>query len=397
MKNEGSVVAKVAAGKKISRLIPGHVPQLRAPVKRQGKKTEKKPTKPVFLEFFAGSGLVAKGLQPYFNAAWANDICSKKAAVYTANHGKKNFHLGSIAEVSGQDVPSAALSWASFPCQDLSLAGLIGGIHAKRSGLVWQWLRIMDEMPRRPSLLVAENVTGLLSSDGGSHYRILHSALRERGYIVGAVVLDAVKWVPHSRARVFVVAVQEGTQIPVELIDKEPNWMHPAYLVSAVKGLEGFVFWKMAEPTPRRRTLADLIEWEAPTDDEDAANRKLSLIPAKHRIKLEQRLEMVAPGYKRTRKGTQVLELRFDGVAGCLRTAEGGSSRQEIILKRGDQCDTRLLTVREAARLMGAPDTYKIPGSYNDGYTAMGDAVAMPVARYLGKHLLVPLGNALHV
>ena len=53
--------------------------------------------------------------------------------------------------------------------------------------------------------------------------------------------------------------------------------------------------------------------------------------------------------------------------------------------------------VREAARLMGAPDSYKIPGSYNDGYTAMGDAVAMPVARYLAQHLLAPLGKALHV
>jgi len=69
----------------------------------------------------------------------------------------------------------------------------------------------------------------------------------------------------------------------------------------------------------------------------------------------------------------------------------GGSSRQVVILKRGETYNTRLLTVREAARLMGAPETYKIPGSYNDGYTAMGDAVAMPVARYLGKHLLAPI------
>lgn len=390
------VAKSEGGGPSIPGLAPAHGHRT-ATVTRPDREPAKKPEKPAFLEFFAGSGLVAKGLQPYFKAAWANDICSKKAAVYMANHGKKHFHLGSIADVSGHDVPSAALSWASFPCQDLSLAGLNGGIHAERSGLVWQWLRIMDEMPKRPSLLVAENVTGLLSSDGGSHYRILHSALRERGYVVGALVLDAVKWVPHSRPRVFVVAVNEGSQIPVELIDTVPNWMHPAYLVNAAEGLDGFVFWKMPEPAKRKSTLADLVEWNAPTDDTAAANRKLSLIPETHRVKLEQRLEMVAPGYKRTRKGSQVLELRFDGVAGCLRTAEGGSSRQVIVLKRGDHYDTRLLTVRETARLMGAPDTYKIPGSYNDGYTAMGDAVAMPVARYLGKYLLAPLWKALHV
>jgi DNA (cytosine-5)-methyltransferase 1 len=379
--------------------IPGLAPARRrqaTTIMQQEKEPAKNPEKSVFLEFFAGSGLVAEGLQPYFKAAWANDICPKKAAVYTANHGTNHFHLGSIADVNGHDVPSAALSWASFPCQDLSLAGLCGGIHAERSGLVWQWLRIMDEMPKRPSLLVAENVTGLLSADGGSHYRILHNALRERGYIVGALVLDAVNWVPHSRQRVFVVAVKEGSPIPVELIDTAPNWMHPAYLVSAVEGLNGFVFWKKPEPSQRKSTLADQIEWNAPPDDAAAAIRKLSLIPETHRVRLEQSPEIVVPGYKRTRKGTQVLELRFDGVAGCLRTAEGGSSRQVIVLKRGDHYDTRLLTVRETARLRGAPDTYKIPGSYNDGYTAKGDAVAMPVARYLGNHLLAPLGKARH-
>lgn len=363
---------------------------------RTRKEPPKRLAKPQFLEFFAGSGLVAKGLAPYFKAAWANDICPKKAAVYTANHGKKHFKLGSIAEVEGQSLPAATLSWASFPCQDLSLAGLTAGIHAERSGLVWQWLRIMDEMPNRPPLLVAENVTGLLAADGGSHYRILHTALRERGYVVGALMLDAVHWVPQSRPRVFVVALKEGETIPSELIGTGPNWMHPNYLLSAIEGLDGFVFWNMPEPPQRKNTLADLVEWDAPTDDLAAAYRKLSLLPAAHRAKLEQHAEVVAPGYKRTRKQGQVLELRFDGIAGCLRTAEGGSSRQVIILKRGERYDTRLLTVRETARLMGAPDTYKIPGSYNDGYTAMGDAVAMPVARYLGKHLLAPLGKTLH-
>ena len=352
--------------------------------------------KPTFLEFFAGSGLVAKGLNPYFDAAWANDICPKKAAVYTANHTKKRFHLGSISDIKGADLPKAALSWASFPCQDLSLAGLNAGIYAKRSGLVWHWLRVMDEMSQSPQILVAENVTGLLSSAGGSHYRILHNALRERGFIVGAVVLNALKWVPQSRQRVFVIAVKENSANTHALIDTQPNWMHPSYLVNATKNLDGFVFWKMPVPARRKNKLSDIIEWDAPTDDEDAAKKKLDLISSSHRMKLDETTDMVAPGYKRIRNGSQVLELRFDGVAGCLRTAEGGSSRQVVILKRGKTYNTRLLTVREAARLMGAPETYKIPGSYNDGYTAMGDAVAMPVARYLGKHLLAPIEKEIY-
>ena len=357
-------------------------------------RTDRQPDKPGFLEFFAGSGLVAKGLGAYFKAVWANDICEKKAAVYTANHGGQHFHLGSIADVKGEDLPNAKLSWASFPCQDLSLAGMTAGIHAERSGLVWQWLRIMDELHERPAVLVAENVTGLVSVDGGSHYRILHEALRARDYKVGAVVLNAVHWVPQSRPRVFVIAIANDLEIPSSLVDDGPNWAHTSALVKAAEGLEDWIWWKMPEPAKRKTTLADLVEWDAPCDSQTEAKKKIELIAPKHSERLCATESVVAPGYKRTRNAKQVLELRFDGIAGCLRTAEGGSSRQVVVLKKGEQIDTRLLTVREAARLMGAPDSYKLPGSYNDGYTAMGDAVAVPVAHYLAEHLLHPLTQA---
>ena len=83
----------------------------------------------------------------------------------------------------------------------------------------------------------------------------------------------------------------------------------------------------------------------------------------------------------------------MDGIAGCLRTPCGGSSRQIVVIGKNGKIQTRLLTVRETARLMGAPDDFKIPGSYNDGYMAMGDGVAVPVARYLAEHLLAPLAS----
>ena len=115
------------------------------------------------------------------------------------------------------------------------------------------------------------------------------------------------------------------------------------------------------------------------------------MIPDKHRALLKAAKLAVAPGYKRTRASKQVLELRFDGVAGCLRTPKGGSSRQFLVLKRGNELATRLLTVRETARLMGAPETFQLPGTYNDGYKAMGDAVAVPCAHFLAQNLLGPL------
>jgi len=102
---------------------------------------------------------------------------------------------------------------------------------------------------------------------------------------------------------------------------------------------------------------------------------------------------MAFPGYKRTRNGRQVLELRFDETAGCLRTPGGGSSRQFLVIWRNGRLNTRLFTVQETARLMGAEERYLIPGTYNDGYKAMGDGVVAPVVEHLAACLLKPLSD----
>ena len=350
-----------------------------------------------FFEFFAGSGLVAQGLKGIFNPVWANDIDAKKAAVYTANHCGKHFHLGSIADVKGSDLPVAQLAWASFPCQDLSLAGQTEGIHGKRSGLVWEWLRVIDEMSEPPPFLVAENVLGLVSSGGGAHYRTLHEALVQRGYKVGAMVIDAVHFVPQSRPRIFIVAIKRELSIPPELERSTPAWCHSEAVRRAAVGLEGWVWWDLPQPTARVKPLTDIIDFKAEYSDAKAGERNLRLISPKQADFLNAIPEhelVVAPGYKRMRGSKQVLELRFDNVAGCLRTPSGGSSRQVLVIRENGRLQSRLLTVRETARLMGAPDTYKIPGTYNDGYKAMGDAVAVPVAEWLATKLLFPLANA---
>ena len=106
--------------------------------------------------------------------------------------------------------------------------------------------------------------------------------------------------------------------------------------------------------------------------------------------------------YKRTRvqdgKKGQRAEVRFDGISGCLRTPAGGSSRQTILVVEKDTIRSRLLSVREAARLMGLPDSYWLPERYNDGYHVMGDAVVVPVVAWLENYILHPLAvNQLEV
>ena len=351
---------------------------------------------PTFVDFFAGSGLVTVAAKHDCIPVWANDVCPKKAESYTANHGDDHFHLGSIEQVSGTSIPHGDIVWASFPCQDLSLAGKMGGLAASRSGLFWEWLRVIDEMPTKPTVIALENVVGLLSANGGEDFRLLYQALRQRSYKVGPMLLDARRWVPQSRPRVFVVAVQEHVDT-THLEDHGPNWLHPDPVLKAILPLNDVVFWSLPVPAKRPKTLSELIEWDAPVFDKERAAALFSLIAPNHRQLLDKLLPTqrgVFPGYRRTRNGKQVLELRFDDISGCLRTAEGGSSRQFLILHNHGKWTARLITSREAARLMGAPDEFRLSPSYNEAYSAMGDAVVVPVVKHLVDHLLRPL--ALH-
>lgn len=341
-----------------------------------------------FHEFFAGSGLVSLGLSSSFKACWANDISERKHRIYTANLDGSIFRLGDIAEVRGSDLPDAQLSWASFPCQDLSLAGKIGGIHSERSGLVWQWMRIIDELgSRAPRVVCLENVSGLMSSNNGDDYRALHEQLSRRGYAVGAVLVNASLFVPQSRPRVFVIATRGP--IPQGLTTSTATWLHPGIVAKVGETIEGFVWWNSERPDGRRLEIDRLIE-NVPFDK----NGVISLIPESHLSKFDASGKSYAMGYRRTRSGKQVLEIRCDGIAGCLRTPGGGSSKQFLIHRGKEGLEARLLTVREVARLMGAPDSWKLPGSDNDGYFAMGDAVVAPVAEWLGNAFLYPLVEA---
>ena len=97
--------------------------------------------------------------------------------------------------------------------------------------------------------------------------------------------------------------------------------------------------------------------------------------------------------YKRMRGGIQRAEVRFDGIAGCLRTPRGGSSRQIVLFANDGQIRSRLISPREAARLMGVPDLFWLPEKNNDAYRAIGDGVAVPVVRWLSEQLLIPLSK----
>ncbi len=357
------------------------------------------------LDFFSGSGLVTEGLRPHFSSLWANDNCPKKMRVYEANFGDEHSVLKSIEEISGKEVPKADLAWASFPCQDLSLAGKMDGIKkGARSALYWHWIRVLDEMPEesRPPILCAENVVGFLVADSGSQFKLAYDALKERGYQAGAFVLDAKYFTPQSRPRSFLVAVKKGIDISGLSWCGPQDRIHPKAAIQAYLSVydREWIWWQLPLFPRKRISFQEICEWGAPIDPPSQTQHILAMLSETNRAKIDLIVQSGKPsagtGYKRIRKDAsgekhQRLEVRFDGLAGCLRTPRGGSSRQIVLLIQDGEVHSRLLTIREAARLMGVRDSYRIPGTYNEAYMALGDAVAVPVTRFIARHLLAPL------
>ena len=366
-----------------------------------------------FYEFFAGAGMVRAGLGQRWKCVFANDIDRKKAKSYKRNWGAAEFQRGDVAQVLTRDLPGVVdLAWASFPCQDLSLAGSGAGLSGKRSGTFWPFwglIRRLSDEGRSPSLIVLENVRGTVTSHKGADFVSLVCAIANSGFRVGAVVIDAVRFVPQSRPRLFIVAVRDGLSLPSERLCGEHNFMwHPASLVRAVDQLpeliqQKWVWWQLPLPSQRSSELADAIESEpcgVAWHSRSETRRLLSMMSRVNSMKVrDAQLEhrpIVGTIYKRTRRDScgrrvQRAEVRFDGIAGCLRTPRGGSSRQTVMVVNGRSVKTRLLAPREAARLMGLPDDYKLPASYNEAYHLVGDGVVVSVVRYLAHYVLEPV------
>ncbi len=354
------------------------------------------------------------GLGPGWNCLFANDFDHKKSRTYRLNWGEDApLKTCDIRELQSRDLPGLAdLVWASFPCQDLSLAGGGAGLRGERSGTFWPFwsiVRSLRKEGRAPRIIVLENVCGTLTAHGGKDFSTICEALSEAGYRFGAVVMDASLFVPQSRPRLFIIAVDNSTAIPDTLNARWRTMLwHNRTLVNAFSGLPGWlqedwIWWAIPEPGRRKTTFADLIEdnprsirWH--TSDE--TERLLGLMSSVNRAKVERAKEagrrMVGTIYKRTRRDengfkVQRAEVRFDDVAGCLRTPAGGSSRQLIVVVDGDCVRSRLISTRETARLMGLPDSYKLPENYNEAYHLTGDGVVAPVVRHLAAHVFEPI------
>jgi DNA (cytosine-5)-methyltransferase 1 len=233
----------------------------------------------------------------------------------------------------------------------------------------------------------------------------------EAGYRFGALVINADLFVAQSRPRLFVIGVRADVEIAPALLSPAPLApFHTRSLRQAMAALPKAaaamaLWWNLPTPSHRSATFADAIEerptsvaWHAPAETQRLLSKMSPLNLAKVNAAMRADRRMVGGVYRRTRveAGAKVqrAEVRFDDVSGCLRTPSGGSSRQLILVIDGQRVRSRLISARETARLMGMPDAYKLPKTYNEAYHLTGDGVVVDVVRHLARHVFEPLLGA---
>lgn len=355
-------------------------------------------------EFFAGIGLVRLAFERQgWSIVFANDHDDQKAEMYRANFGGEHLSTSDIRGVSADDLPDCTIFTASFPCTDLSIAGAMVGLKGERSGMFWEFVRILREKgDRKPPLILLENVVGFLLSHEGRDFEAAMLALNDLGYCVDAMIVNAVNFAPQSRARLFIIAKHRSLgsgEIP------SPTSVRPAMLIDFIRSHPniGWDIRSLPDPPTPALTLSDIIE-NLPAGDplwwnEKRASYFMGQLSDRH-LAIARRMiagttYTYATAFRRVRKGRSMAELRTDGIAGCLRTPKGGSGRQ-ILFKAGrGKYRVRLMSARECARLQGVPDTFKISVPLNQALFGFGDAVCVPAVEWLVENYLSPVASEL--
>lgn len=359
---------------------------------------------PRFAEFFAGIGLMRAGLERSgWRASFANDIDEDKWRMYQDHFGDGGeFVLGDVHGLNAGQIPDVELATASFPCNDLSLAGARKGLAGTQSSAFWGFMSALTQLgPRKPPLVLLENVPGFLTSHDGNDLRDALGALNRLGYAVDVFLIDAARFVPQSRQRLFVVGVRSKQ---VALVNETPRFYESELRPGA---LADFILWnsdlnwniRKLPGLPRNTLrLESILEEVSPNSEiwwsPERSEYLLNQMSSKHRTvadaMISGRTTTYGTVFRRVRNGRSMAELRTDGIAGCLRTPRGGSGRQILVAAGGGAFRARLLTPRECARLMGADDfVVKVP--LNQALFGFGDAVCVPVIDWISRNYLLPV------
>lgn len=292
-----------------------------------------------------------------------------------------------VKEFNGRFAVVPDLVCGGFPCQDLSVAGWRAGLTGSRSGLWFEFARIVGDIS--PRWVLIENVPGLLSSGGGSDMRVIVKALADMGYGVGWRVLDA-QWfgLAQRRKRVFIVGCLGDVRRAAEVLFERESlpWDSPPRR-EAGKDTAGSTGDGVARCISTGEPRRD--DWETCTmiaQPNVAKTLNAGRVPGDPC----HTLHSFPPTAFQTRIARNGRGQPKDTVDALVSSESGvhGDSKPHVAGAFG----VRRLTPRECERLQGFPDDWSI-GSDSARYRMLGNAVAVPVAEWIGRRILATGGE----
>lgn len=329
-----------------------------------------------FIDLFAGIGGIRMGFEAHggecvFTSEW-NDFARKS---YIENYGNRHPFIGDIVPFSEHDIPEHDVLLAGFPCQPFSIAGVskknaLGRPHGfactTQGTLFFDVARIIAA--KRPKAFLLENVKNLLSHDKGNTFRVILETLRdELKYNVYYRVIDGQHFTPQHRERIIIVGFRDAVSFSWDDL-------------------------KLPEDSPKLGSILHKIdgsEPQLPWDSDRFFNHNTYSVQEKYTLtpRLWQYLQDYAAKHKAAGNGFGYGLAFPDSVTRTL-SARYYKDGSEILIWQGNNKRPRRLTPRECARLMGFPDTFKIPVSDTQAYRQFGNSVVMPVMREVARIML---------
>ncbi len=332
-----------------------------------------------FIDLFAGIGGIRLGFEAHggqcvFTSEW--NSFSKKT--YLENHAGNHPFVGDIVPFPAGDVPDHDVLLGGFPCQPFSIAGVskknsLGRPHgfecATQGTLFFDVARIIAA--RRPKAFLLENVKNLLSHDRGNTFSVILQTLRdELGYDVHYRVIDGRHFTPQHRERIIIAGFREQTGFSWDDLRLPAEGPRLGAILHKTDG---------SEP---------VLPWDEGRFFDHALQRvqdRYTLTP-----RLWEYLRAYAEKHRAAGNGFGFGLVRADSVTRTL-SARYYKDGSEILVSQADGERPRRLTPRECARLMGFPDTFRIPVSDTQAYRQFGNSVVMPVmreaARIMAPHI----------
>lgn len=327
-----------------------------------------------FIDLFAGIGGIRRAFEDIggrcvFTSEW--DSYAQKT--YAENFRDGHAIHGDITQVQATDIPDHDVLLAGFPCQPFSIAGVskknaLGKAHGfaceTQGTLFFDVARVIAE--KRPRAFLLENVKNLMSHDKGRTFDVIKRTLTdELGYHIHARVIDGAHFVPQHRERILIVGFREPIGFDFNALPLPPKGQHTLKeIFHQTDGTEPKLPWdedRFFDHTQNKvqdkYTLTDNL-W-----------RYLQNYAEKHRAKGNGfGFGLVTPG-----NVARTLSARY---------YKDGS---EILVYQGECKNPRRLTPRECARLMGFPDTFRIPVSDTRAYKQFGNSVVVDVMAHVAR------------